>query len=697
MAEALSLALGALSTAFASATTFWARRQTTQLKLLRSRHTISTHEMTKLLREKDTVLEHLYDLHIIATELDELLTSVLSCDYRSGCRGTHNNSDKDNNNLDDNRTLFSPLHQVEVHLDTTLDLSSERFYTSWTTNDPSVSSVQMCASDHPDVNAYVTGLAQLLAWFERKKTNRTAIHALHSGELHTIIEAVTRLLHSSHDPRLRVPLIVQKGVGGWWNRSVRASSVEVLPVHGGHAPKRISPIRPETHEEDHEECPVRGSPYSSCVSHPDHHHHHHHHHHRGPRNNHSDSMLSALHAWRRWFGGVSTEGDPGLCIWSLKSCPPHKDRFSYKRTSAPAAIASTHQHQHYQHCTSNECRCSCPEHIQPQTGSLVIEDGVGNMNASRGYVHTFQMEHCASRSQISPSELGSEDMDGGCSHVPSVFARAAAPVKAHLWRPPRTITETKIEYLVVDPQSARTIRQAHFDTHRHFYQLTKGAHELFVCAEHLKHTFAAETSAPTYAAHLFLSWCAEMCRHFRRFWLRERRTLCRVQKWARWSIHHQGSSAPPPHRSRTTCELIASRVLFHNGSRSMSALHRQSKRVAKELLPVLHNIPPDTSAQHRVFHHFSRHICDVYTDQMFQWYCARMGGAAAGTETTASETATATASASASSSSVTREVGLTSIRQLSVYVRQLMKCTDKMLADDMALRQTLISGQLTRM
>ena len=571
MAELLPVVLCGLSTGFGTATTFLARRQTAQLKLLKSRHTIGTDEVTKLLQEKDEVLAHIYDLHVITAELDELLTSVLSPAYQP-----------------DTDFQFS-LETVRVHIDTSLDLRSERFYTSWSPTRSSVTTLQLCASDHPDVGAYVYGMSQLLGWFERKKTNRTAIHALHTGELRTVIEQVTRLLHGAFDPRLRVSLVAQKSVGAWWNRELWK---EEFDQHEHHASLR------RAHSDD---C-TRGAPrathtattYCELVRY--------------------TARMSTLHGWRSWFRELD-EPSP-LSQW----------------TASEQLQTNAHK------------KC-------PREGHSVTQ----------GYFEALHEEPpvCSSTDAV-PSE------EPRCT-VPCPIPPndAHKPLKAHVWRADENAER---EYLVADESSACRARGAYYDTHRHFYSVVRGTHELFACVHQRKEQFYATLHSPVCAARLLLTWRAAMRKRHPRFWIRCRTRLRSGEQWAKRVL--RGSNA-----STTPLRFVSAITLctFEN----MRLRHRQSKRIAKQLLSTASSACP-TASDHEWFCLFVRRIGDVYRDPLFQCYC---------THADMAETPPG--------GPVVRDTsGLGGLWKLADRIRNIMRCTDHMLTEDMVFRHSIMSGRV---
>lgn len=169
----------------ATINTIMVRRQRTRLKKLDKMTSIGMEEIHKHIREKDEVVTHLYQLYTIVNELHQIISSILSPSYYSDMPVADN-------------TIRSAV-----------------FYSQTGTGEAmrTCKMFHMTYSLHNDVNVYVYVLAQLFRWIELKNRNQTAIHALHTGALHTTIERTSQLLHSTMFHHLRVPLIIQHSVG----------------------------------------------------------------------------------------------------------------------------------------------------------------------------------------------------------------------------------------------------------------------------------------------------------------------------------------------------------------------------------------------------------------------------------------------------------------------------------------------------
>ena len=166
-------ATGAISVCAAAANACMLQHQKSRLDKLKDRASVNLAETTKLLREKDEMVAHLYKLYTIVTELDQIMESVLSPVYTP------------------NAAIAGTLRHARFEHGREI--------------------CQMAYSLHSDVNAYVYTVSQLFRWIEIKNNNRTAIHAMHA--LHVRIETVSRMLHLTQQHRIRVPLIVQKAIG----------------------------------------------------------------------------------------------------------------------------------------------------------------------------------------------------------------------------------------------------------------------------------------------------------------------------------------------------------------------------------------------------------------------------------------------------------------------------------------------------
>jgi hypothetical protein len=210
MELAAAMATAGVTLAVSSINALMIHRQKMHIQQIEQQSTVSMQEANKLIREKDEVVTHLYQLYTIVNELDQVLSSILSPSYfsdnpvcqksmRSATFYSRNSEEKSDVSSDIYRRTSSGVGGDEASESDRGSNASRMFH--------------MTYSLHMDVNAYLYALALLFRWIEVKNSNRTAVHALHSGALHTLIEQTSRLLHSTCYQRMRVPLILQKGIG----------------------------------------------------------------------------------------------------------------------------------------------------------------------------------------------------------------------------------------------------------------------------------------------------------------------------------------------------------------------------------------------------------------------------------------------------------------------------------------------------
>lgn len=188
--EIAPLALAGGSACLSAANAWFLQRQSAALKNLETRSTISVDEIHKFIGEKDEVVAHVYGLYTLATELEQLLTSVLSPTYAAAA------------------DFVTTLHAARI-------FAAYETGPRWVDAPLSRPAPlrMLYRSADPDVHAFVHTLVRLLGWVELKKTNRTAIHAFHMGPLHTALEDASQFLHAATDARLRVTLLAQKRIG----------------------------------------------------------------------------------------------------------------------------------------------------------------------------------------------------------------------------------------------------------------------------------------------------------------------------------------------------------------------------------------------------------------------------------------------------------------------------------------------------
>ena len=214
------LAGGSACVSFLNA--WYLRRQSTILEKLESRSGISKNEIQKCIQEQDEIIEHIYVLYTLLTELDQILTSILSPVYFSKVNFV--------NSLHAARIF--PSYDTHVQC---LDVPVSR-------QSPLLTFYQ---STNPDVIAFTNAFIQLLSWLEKKKKNRTAIHAFHRGSLHTALEDLSLFFHTTGDGRVRVSLLDQIRMGRLWCTSVHNLTLESkIGQWRGHLP----PIPNTAHE-----------------------------------------------------------------------------------------------------------------------------------------------------------------------------------------------------------------------------------------------------------------------------------------------------------------------------------------------------------------------------------------------------------------------------------------------------------------
>lgn len=179
------------------------RHQSMKLKTIEARSIISKNEMLRCIQEQDEAVEHIYVLYTLVIELEQIMTSVLSPVYFSKTDYVHS--------LHAAR-MFSVQETTVQWADTSISCSFPHLTFYQTT--------------HPDVIAFTNALIELFSWLEKKKRNRTAIHAFHRGPLHTALEDLSRFIHTTTDGRLRVSLLDQIRMGRLWCASENNPTME---------------------------------------------------------------------------------------------------------------------------------------------------------------------------------------------------------------------------------------------------------------------------------------------------------------------------------------------------------------------------------------------------------------------------------------------------------------------------------------
>jgi hypothetical protein len=195
--ELAPLVVTGTTMALTSLNAYLLRRQSGRLQMLEKRSEIGTHQIENILREKDEVVTYIYKLYNIASELDQILSTIVSPSYQpvSDHQGLMRTAAFYVYYEHDASAWIDAYHRNANHVMG----CKPRFHVRY--------------SLHADVNSYIYAISQLFRWIEIKKTNRTAIHAFHTGPLHIAVDNLSRFLHGTSERRLRVALLRQKGIG----------------------------------------------------------------------------------------------------------------------------------------------------------------------------------------------------------------------------------------------------------------------------------------------------------------------------------------------------------------------------------------------------------------------------------------------------------------------------------------------------
>lgn len=196
--EIAPILLAGGSTLFTSINTYLLRRQSHKLRLLKGRYELSLDETKKCIKEKDKMVEYVYQLYNISIELYQTLSAVTTIrDYTPQT----------------DAPVHTSLHHSTVYVDPHADVTTDTFYNHWNKDTHPTHTLAFSCSTHEDTNACVYLLAQLLATVEEQKHKKNAIHAFHAGRLHTVIEALTHFLNTTPYSHLHIPTVTQKSVG----------------------------------------------------------------------------------------------------------------------------------------------------------------------------------------------------------------------------------------------------------------------------------------------------------------------------------------------------------------------------------------------------------------------------------------------------------------------------------------------------
>lgn len=182
------------STLFTSVNTYMLRRQSNKLKLLKGRYKVSLDETKKCIREHDRMVEYVYQLYNISTDLHQTLCAMVSLE------GT------------DITNVYSTLKQACVYVGSDMqDMHPTHEWnpSEWNTVKDSMPHYTLVCSTHADVNAFVYLLVQFIHCIEEGKTNKNAIHAFHTGNIQNVTERFRYHLHR-HQSALHIPLNMQQ-------------------------------------------------------------------------------------------------------------------------------------------------------------------------------------------------------------------------------------------------------------------------------------------------------------------------------------------------------------------------------------------------------------------------------------------------------------------------------------------------------
>ena len=215
--EVLPILFAVGSTLFTSVNTYLLRCQSYRLKLLKGKYEVSLNETKKCINEKDTLIEYVYKLYNIATELQQSLQSIASLHHRVVME-PHTHSTR------------NPFYHIVVYIDTDVDIHSDWFSTHWDKHKHPTQTLHFSdASD--ELHRYVCLLAQFLVCIEERKHQKTAIHAFHAGGVHTVVEAFSHVLHNS-TTLLHLPIMVQKQVARQMQMLLDTSTQDSRDTYG---------------------------------------------------------------------------------------------------------------------------------------------------------------------------------------------------------------------------------------------------------------------------------------------------------------------------------------------------------------------------------------------------------------------------------------------------------------------------------
>jgi hypothetical protein len=134
----------------------------------------------KIIEEKNSVYEFIYDLHVTLTDFHQVLTSICSLNHS-----------------------FS--EQVEIE-------------------------------NNPDLGVYLLSSLNLIAWLEKKKLSCSAMSAMHIGGFKDMLDELAFFFHTCKSSTLRVTLLEQKYITEWYTTNT-SSPLPSLLANNSHIQK----------------------------------------------------------------------------------------------------------------------------------------------------------------------------------------------------------------------------------------------------------------------------------------------------------------------------------------------------------------------------------------------------------------------------------------------------------------------------
>ena len=127
---------------------------------------------SKIIKEKNSVYEFIYDLHVTLTDFHHVLTSICSLNH-----------------------TFADQSQIE--------------------------------SNH-DIGVYLLSLISLVTWLEKKKTSCSAMSAMHIGGFKEHLDELAFFFHTCLNQYLRISLLEQKYITEFYSTSTDTSLISIL-------------------------------------------------------------------------------------------------------------------------------------------------------------------------------------------------------------------------------------------------------------------------------------------------------------------------------------------------------------------------------------------------------------------------------------------------------------------------------------